>query len=274
MKIFGLQPGDESVLDVELQPLREECEKSPQSLFENVVLRLFSADIMLYPISAITAIGYMFVALIFVWTAIAPLTFTGKFGYWSFVFTFLPYFMAKFFSSVTAYTGKVSMDEIWNAQEVWFGYAFAAVIGILDAVRQHFTGKGLSWGVTGEAERRNWLEYFNVIIVSGLSFGIIIRLLHLFLVPTSALVDIGAIFFASTIAYQMWPMVSMSLYEWTHKHDEDDDELNEGEDLKRITVPTYLIYVVLLAVVIGIGLIGQESLGVTTDENDVTNEGQ
>eukprot|EP00339_Tiarina_fusa_P015065 CAMPEP_0117016706 /NCGR_PEP_ID=MMETSP0472-20121206/13146_1 /TAXON_ID=693140 ORGANISM="Tiarina fusus, Strain LIS" /NCGR_SAMPLE_ID=MMETSP0472 /ASSEMBLY_ACC=CAM_ASM_000603 /LENGTH=227 /DNA_ID=CAMNT_0004720863 /DNA_START=85 /DNA_END=764 /DNA_ORIENTATION=+ len=210
---------------------------------------------MTYPISAITAIGYMLVALLFVWTAVAPITFTTRYGYFAFIFTFVPYFAAKFLSSITAYTGKVEPDEIWVAQQVWFGYAFPAVVGIIDALRQQFTGKGLSWGVTGEAERRNWLEYFNVFVVFALSIGILFRVVHMFLYVETSLIDMGAIFFAGTIVYQMWPMVSMSLYEWVYNIALDSTERDE---LVRFKIPTYIIYVVLLLMVIGIGLLFPE----------------
>ena len=250
---------EESSFEAGLEPIREETDslqvlvKREHRILNSIVQRCFSADTMLYPISAITAVCYMFVALIFVWTAIAPITFTStRFGYWAFVFTFLPYFLAKFIGSFTAYSGKVNSEEIWIAQQVWFGYAFPAVIGIIDAVRQHFTGKGLSWGVTGEAERKNWLEYFNVAVVSGLVIGIAIRMLHLFIFIEAALVDLGAVFFAGTIVFQMWPMVSMSLYEWINNAPKEE---KDKEDLKRFTVPTYVAYVFLLLVVIGIGLL-------------------
>lgn len=257
LKFFGLQEGEEAEFHPGLEPEKEETDSfrlkmlREDKIIHTIVQKAFSIDTMTYPLSAITAIGYMFVALIFVMTAIAPLTFTTQYGYWAFIFTFVPYFAGKFLTSFTAYTGKVDADEIWIAQQVWFGYAFCAVVGIFDALRQQFTGRGLSWGVTGEAERRNWLEYFNVIMVFLLCVGIAIRTINMFVHVETSLIDMGAIFFAGTIVYQMWPMVSMSLYEWIYNTALDPSERDE---LKRFTIPTYVVYVILLILIIAVGV--------------------
>jgi len=260
MRLFGPPPQCELVFQPGLEPLPEDTSALTEKkktrddrITTEFMRKMFSLDTMLYPISAVTAICYMFVALLFVWTAKSPLTFTHWPYYWAFLFTFVPYFLVKFFCSLSAYSGKVDSEEIWISQQVWFGYAFSATFGIFDACRERLTGKGMSWGVTGESERRHFLEYFNLFMVAALCLGIVVRLIHmLFHFTESPLVDFGAIFFAGTIAFQMWPMVSMSLFEWIKNSAASEDE---KQDMHRFEVPTYIIYIIALLLVIALGVI-------------------
>lgn len=160
-----------------------------------------------------------------------------------------------------------------NEQEVWFSYAFAAMVGIWDAFKERLTGKAGKWGVTGEGGSRNSnLEYFNIFVVVVLAIGIIFRLVHMlfFATSTSALVDFGATFFAATIVFQMWPMVSMSLYEMFHNANVDKESQKE---LHRFKIPTIVTYCVVLIIVITIGAVADngECFSGTNDNYSTTN---
>lgn len=266
LEIFGLKPEDLSDWEGD-EPEKENTDellllkkRREEKLSTYFVQKAFSMDTMLYPVSAITAVGYMFVAALFVWSNQSPIQFTGpgSLGYMAFILTFGPYFLVKSFSSLTAYWGKVSADEIWVTQQCWFSYAFGAIVGIFDAMREHLTGRGLSWGVTGEAERRNWLEYFNMTIVFLLVTGIVWRFVWvLFIVDpyfraAQILIAFGGIFFAGTVIFQMWPMVSMSIYERLFNAAFKGDEKQE---LALIHIPTQFVYIVLLIIVIIVGIV-------------------
>ena len=125
-------------------------------------------------------------------------------------------------------------------------------------MRERVTGVGLKWGVTGEAgePRNNWLEYFNMGIVLLLTIGIIYRLVHMLFFSTAqtVLVDFGAIFFAATIVFQMWPMLSMSLYEMFRNSNVEKDQQKE---LHRFKIPTFVSYCVILMIVLAIGLVAE-----------------
>lgn len=236
----------------EFTPLEKYGERKIPRLHK-IIRFLYALDTKLYPVSAITAICYMFVALLFVWSKQAPITFTAtRFGYTVFLFTFVPYFLAKVFGNQIAYSGRVSSDDIWISQQTWFSFAFPAVFGIFDACRERATGKGTAWIATGSNARRSNLEYFNMFMFIALILGIFVAFVSMFSATASTqdlLVDFGAIFFAGTIVFQMWPLVSMSLYEYTR-------DPTQAKSFGRFEIPTFFAYIIFLAAVIGVGLLG------------------
>jgi len=157
------------------------------------------------------------------------------------LYTFLPYYMLKILANLISYAGAVRGDDVWRAQEVWFSYAWVSFLGTLEAL-----SGSTGWGLTGGAARTNNLEWFNIGAVAVLSASIIVRFV-MFLFSSSSLMNLGAIFFASTIVVQLWPMVSLSLYERIVNRQLDPDNI---EELQRIEIPNYLIYAA--AIIVGI----------------------
>jgi len=216
---------------------------------------MFFWDTMMYPFSAVTAIFYMLVGLIFLITGEPPINFTREpFDFKAFLYTFLPYFLLKFLTNYLSYN-KVKADDIWVSQEIWFGYSFASLIGVIDAFKEQITGKSLGgWGVTGEGKRSSNLEWFNLIVCLLMVLIIIVRFV-VFLLDPSQVVSIAAIFFSITIVIQMWPMVSTSLYEYLRNAVRARDDV---VDLHRFEIPNYVIFTGLL---IGVILISVFAIG-------------
>eukprot|EP01094_Clydonella_sp_ATCC50884_P008790 TRINITY_DN18344_c0_g1_i1.p1 TRINITY_DN18344_c0_g1~~TRINITY_DN18344_c0_g1_i1.p1 ORF type:complete len:543 (-),score=222.60 TRINITY_DN18344_c0_g1_i1:765-2255(-) len=218
-----------------------------RSLFQLI----FKIDTMTYPISGATALLYMAVALIFAFSGQGPIFFSNN-NYIALLYTFIPYYSLKILASLVSYAGNVRADDVWRAQEIWFSYAWVALLGMFEAV----SGSS-GWGLTGTNARTNRLEWFNMIMVLLLSVGILVRFVVFLLDSASDLLDLGALFFAATIVIQMWPMVSMSLYERVVNAYLDEEDI---EELHRAEIPTYLIY----GFIIIIGIVVSESVAFTT----------
>lgn len=231
-----------------------------QRAARNFFRTMYLWDTMMYPFSAVTAIFYMFIALIFLITAEPPLDFTRPpFSFRAFLVTFLPYFALKFLTQYLSYN-RVNADDIWVAQETWFGYSFASLIGVIDAFKENITGRSLGgWGVTGEGKRSSNLELFNLSVCLLLILVIIVRFV-IFLIDPTQVVAIAAIFFAVTIVIQMWPMVSTSLYEYIKNAVRDPDE---KLDLQRFEIPNYIIFTAVLigGILVSVFAIGNASFG-------------
>jgi len=229
-------------LDTKKQILEHGC-PIEQRTSRNFFRIMFFWDTMMYPFSAVTAILYMVVAFIFLITGEPPLDFTRPpFYFQAFLITFLPYFVLKFCQQYLSYN-KVKADDVWVSQEIWFGYSFASLIGVVDAFKEQITGKSLGgWGVTGEGRRSSNLEWFNVVVCLALSLIIFIRFV-VFLIDPTNVVSVAAIFFAITIVIQMWPMVSTSLFEMIMNSVRERDEM---VDLQRFEIPNYILFTVVL----------------------------
>lgn len=61
------------------------------------------------------------------------------FSYTAFLVTFLPYFCSQILDSISF----LNADDIWVAQEIWFGYSFASLIGVIHAFKENITGRSL-----------------------------------------------------------------------------------------------------------------------------------
>jgi len=222
-----------------------------QQAQRNMFRKFFLFDTMSWPFSAITAVMYIVVAFIFLIAAKAPIYFLrDKLLYRAFLVTFLPYFTLKLIFAYLSYH-NVNAQDVWVAQEIWFSYAFASIYGIVDALKELITGKGLGgWGVTGEGTRSSNLEYFNVIVVFSLILLMGIRAVLFFVSSTKDPVEMASIFFAATIVIQMWPVTSTSVYEWINNaHLTPEDKV----DLKRYVIPKYLIFAGFIIATILIG---------------------
>jgi len=214
---------------------------------------MYKLDTVCYPFSAVTAINYMIVAIIFVITGKPPVNFQSEKGplTQAFIATFFPYFLLKSLSSYLSYY-KVKANDIWVAQQVWFSFAFASLFGIIDAFKEAATGKAIGgWGVTGEGVRTSKMEWFNLFMVIIMILCVIIRSIILLVEPLSGdtAIGIASIFFISTIIVHMWPMSSSTLYEYIYNaHLEN----KKKQDLKRVKIPTYMIYsfVIILTILI------------------------
>lgn len=148
---------------------------------------------------------------------------------------------------------SVKSSSVWVAQEVWYSQAFTAFLGILDALYEKFLGTGLTtWKVTGEATRTTSIEYFNIVVSALLFFGIVVRLIVFLASPSNRLLAIGSAFFAGVILVQLWPMVSMSLYELLINEYKPPDEKKE---LGRFKIPNWLAFTVILFVGISAGVL-------------------
>jgi len=243
--------------DTKRQILEHGCpieERTARNFFRT----MFFWDTMMYPFSALTAILYMVVAFIFLITGEPPLDFTRPpFYFQAFLITFLPYFALKFCQQYLSYN-KVKADDVWVSQEIWFGYSFASLIGVVDALKEQITGQSLGgWGVTGEGRRSSNLEWFNVIVCLAMALIIFIRFV-VFLIDPTNVVSVAAIFFAITIVIQMWPMVSTSLFEMIMNSVRERDEM---VDLQRFELPNYIVFT---AVLIGGILLSVFALGAGT----------
>jgi len=205
----------------------------------------YMIDTMMYPFSAVTAILYMVVAFIFLIGGAAPLEFERPpFRYRAFLITFVPYFICRFLSNYLSYN-KVSADDVWVAEEIWYSYSFASLYGIIDAFKEEFTGTGIGgWGVTGEGKRTGNLEWANVLVVFGLLILIIIRF-GFFLFAAANLIYIAAMFFGGGIVIHMWPIVSTTLYEYLYNNHLPADE---KVDLRRFEVPAYIMFAAVIVV--------------------------
>ncbi len=147
----------------------------------------------------------------------------------------------------------VKSSSIWVAQEVWYSQAFTAFLGILDALYEKFMGKGITgWRATGEGCRTSRIEYFNIIILILLVFGIIVRFIIFLAVPDDRLLAVGSAFFAAVILVQLWPMVSMSLYELLINEYRPAEEKKE---LGRFKIPNWLLFTGILIAGISVGVI-------------------
>jgi len=245
----------------DVEPFGVPAEKRGQL---NMFRIAYALDTMLYPFSAVTAIFYMIIAFLFLVSSEAPLNFTRPpFTYRAFLVTFLPYFVLRFCATYLSYN-RVHADDIWVAQEVWFSFSFAAFWGILDAFKELTTGTGLGgWGVTGEGKRSSNMEWFNTVVMFVLGITIFIQFVIFLSNPANNITVIAAIFFASTIVLQMWPMVSTSLYEWVHNSNL---PIDEKVDLHRYEVPNYIVFsfVLILGVIISVFAVGNiPGLGTT-----------
>jgi len=216
----------------------------------------YALDTMLYPFSAMTAIFYMIIAFLFLVSGDAPLNYNRPpFSYQAFLVTFMPYFILKFVATYLAYD-RVNSQDVWVAQEIWFGYSFASFFGVIDAFNESITGSAIGgWGVTGEGKRSSKLEWFNTAVLLVLGLAILIRFLIFLIAPTQNITEIAAIFFASTVVIQMWPMVSTSLYEWVHNSQL---PVDEKVDLHRYEIPNYIIFtaVLILGIVVSVFTVG------------------
>jgi hypothetical protein len=141
--------------------------------------------------------------------------------------------MLKILANLISYAGSVRGDDVWRAQEVWFSFSWVSFLGIWEAV-----SGSTGWGLTGGASRTNNLEWFNILAFTALALSIVVRF-GLFLVDTASLMNLGAVFFAGTIVIQLWPMVSMSLYERIVNRQMAEEDI---EELRRIEFPTYVLY--------------------------------
>ncbi len=101
----------------------------------------------------------------------------------------------------------------------------------------------LESGTRGQALISNRV---NVVAVFVLSVCITVRFL-LFLINDNSVVYMSSIFWAGTIVVQMWPMVSTTLYEFLKNADRPPED---RKDLKRLEVPNYWIYTILLVAAI------------------------
>jgi len=218
-----------------------------------LMLGMFAIDTMTWPLSAISALIYMFCALVFVFFGDPPVRPNSPFSITSFLWVFLPYLCLRMLNNWIALQG-VKSSSIWVAQEMWYSQAFTAFLGILDALYEKFMGVGLTgWKSTGEGTRTTKIEYFNVIIAALLVFGIIMRVI-LFLASSSSnrLISFGSAFFAGVILIQLWPTVSMSLYELLVNRYKPSDEKKE---LGRFKIPNWLMFTVILVVGISAGVL-------------------
>jgi cellulose synthase (UDP-forming) len=216
------------------------------------MLTFYAIDTMTWPLSAISALLYMFCALVFVYCAEPPLEPHDPFDISSFLWVFLPYLCLRMANNLIALQG-VKSSSVWVAQEVWYAQAFTAFLGILDALYEKFLGTGLTgWKVTGEGTRTTAIEYFNVVVALLLFFGVIIRLIVFLADDSDRLISFGSAFFASIILVQLWPMVSMSLYELLVNEYKPADEKKE---LGRFKIPNWLGFTAVLCVGISAGVL-------------------
>jgi hypothetical protein len=141
-------------------------------------------------------------------------------------------------------------------QEIWYSYAFSAAVGILEALYEYVTQIAGNWGLTGDKKRYSFtLEFYNIFVVSLLSLLIVFKLVLLLggsdLI--TAMLTMGASFFAGTIVVQMWPIVSMSIYEifWNSHRAK-----RSIVELRRVVIPDIFIFFLCLSVLLLLGIFG------------------
>jgi len=209
---------------------------------------IFFMDTLVYPFSSLTAMAYIIISFIFLLSEKAPVSFLHKpfDGYWALAFTFVPYLVSRFLVIYVSHN-RVQAKHIWIAQQAWFGYAFASLYGIIDALHADITGTNLAnWKATADGVRTGTLEWFNVVVVLSL-VGCTVLQFAMFLNNSTDRAILAAMFFSVTIIIQLWPMVSMTLYETIYNNNLKDVL---KQNLKRIEIPNYVIYTA--AIIVGI----------------------
>jgi len=213
----------------------------PERRFFRVI---FWMDTVLYPLSSITAIFYIFIAFLYLLNGTPPVSFIHPpfDGYWALAVTFLPYLVLRFVTTLFSHDSLI-WNDIWVAQQTWFGYAFASLFGIIDAFQRGITDTDLEvWKATGSSRNKSSLEWVNVIVLLALVICTTIRFVMVLFVESTDNTNqhIAAILLAGTIIIQLWPMVSMTLNILRSSSDSE----------KRLEIPTYILFGLLIFIMI------------------------
>lgn len=179
--------------------------RKPNNAF---VRGMFALDSTLYPFLGVSAYLYIIVSIAYLITGEAPIAPDSLVDLAS---AFMLYYAVRYVTFYAAYAG-VSAVDVLRSQQTWFSYNVCHVMGVVDAL--NVNGR-MGWVAnTGERNRRSWMEWINIGICGLLVVMIGFRLVA-FLVEggCSPWNTFGAVFFASYILMNMWPMASVSLNE-------------------------------------------------------------
>eukprot|EP00172_Hildenbrandia_rubra_P003699 Plantae.Rhodophyta-Hildenbrandia_rubra.ctg6220.p1 GENE.Plantae.Rhodophyta-Hildenbrandia_rubra.ctg6220~~Plantae.Rhodophyta-Hildenbrandia_rubra.ctg6220.p1 ORF type:complete len:710 (+),score=116.14 Plantae.Rhodophyta-Hildenbrandia_rubra.ctg6220:235-2130(+) len=212
----------------------------------NALVRgMFWLDSTLYPLLGIAAYMYVFVAIYYLYTAQAPISPRSLV---SLAGAFVTYYSIRYVAFYTAFW-DVSYLDIFRGQETWFSYNIAHVVGMYDAFSKNAK---LGWVAnTGQRERRNWMEWFNITMLAMVLIGMVFRLIAFLAIDGGCQPwqSFGALFFGYYIAAHLWPMCSISLNERFSSRSSD------AKMGKTLRVPVPLIYS--LITVLGVVFLSQ-----------------
>lgn len=203
---------------------------------------MFALDATLYPFLGVSAYLYIIVSIAYLITAEAPI---APHRISDLASAFMMYYTVRYITFYAAYTG-VSPVDVLRSQQTWFSYNICHVMGVIDAL--NVNGR-MGWVAnTGERNRRNWMEWVNIGICGFIGLMIVYRLIA-FLVTggCSPWNTFGALFFASYILFNMWPMASISLNE---RFSSASDEEKEH---KPLSVPVPIL--ISIGTILGVGFL-------------------
>ena len=173
------------------------------------MIECFWWDSLFSPLTAITALCSMIITTLYLLTGQTPISFTD--------IASLKYF---FLYSVTKVlinllmSKNIDENDIFRAEQIWFSYAYAALVATMEALYWLFTGKDGQWGNTGALGNVSSLEIPNMIVILLLApIGIALSLYRFFQHeyyerPWNIFVCLFAGFY---IVLMMYPMVIISL---------------------------------------------------------------
>ena len=116
---------------------------------------IFHYDSIIYPFGSLAAIFYMYIAIYYSMTGNAPIFTPGV----SLLKYFLPMTLSRWFMSLLC-NRVVDNNDVWRAQQTWFGYAYTTLLALYEAVHHRITGVEQSWANTGAgAKVSGWGVY-------------------------------------------------------------------------------------------------------------------
>jgi len=201
---------DESEVDPDWKPPR--VEGPPRKKQYDFARKIFLYDSILYPFGSIPAMMYMIIAIYYLATGQAPIYTKGLL----LLYTFLPVTSLRWLLTLLA-NRAVDNNDVWRAQQTWFSYSFITMVAIVEAFQARITGKDKSWANTGAGQRTSVWEIPNVLLFFTLCVCQLVALVRFFEYENASnpYNYVSAAFFGLFIQSQLYPMVKMSLMEYT-----------------------------------------------------------
>ena len=202
---------------------------------------MFWLDSTLYPFLGLAAYMYVFVAMYYLFTAEAPISPRNLVDLAT---AFVVYYGIRYIAFYTAFW-DVAYVDIFRGQETWFSYNISHLVGVYEALNKN---QKLGWVAnTGQRERRNWMEWFNITLVGLLLVGVTFRLVAFLAIDKGCepWQSFGSLFFGWYIISHMWPMASISLNERFSSGSED----SKMGKMLRVPIPLLYAVVTILGVV-------------------------
>mmetsp|Transcript_20679 Transcript_20679/g.52345 ORF Transcript_20679/g.52345 Transcript_20679/m.52345 type:complete len:685 (-) Transcript_20679:26-2080(-) len=175
------------------------------------VRMLFYVDSTFYPFVNVSAMLYVWVALVYLVTGQSPINPDNSYDI---IYTFLLFYIIKFGMYFLGFR-RVPMLDVWRNQQVYWSYSFVQFMSIVQGIWERLAGGGGGWFNTGAGIRTVWLEWYPITIFILLVAAIIYRFIIFFFFDKgcNAWVMFSAVFYGLFILSNIFPFVSMSIYE-------------------------------------------------------------